>query len=81
MYSGCHTYTQVKESGLRIRVENDLREAFLTTCKREDLTAAQVLRAFMRSYVELKAGGVQPDLFKEGSNPSEMKFGEKHERH
>jgi hypothetical protein len=66
----------MKESGLRIRVENDLREAFLSTCKREDLTAAQVLRAFMRSYVEQKVGGIQPDLFKSGSSMAEVKYGE-----
>lgn len=65
----------MKESGLRIRVENELREAFLSTCKREDLTAAQVLRAFMRSYVEQKAGGVQPDLFQERQPISEIKYG------
>ena len=72
-------HTPVKESGLRIRVENDLREAFLTTCKREDLTAAQVLRAFMRSYVEQKAGGVQPDLFQDKPKISEIEYGEKDE--
>jgi hypothetical protein len=66
----------MKESGLRIRVENELREAFLIACKREDLTAAQVLRGFMRSYVEQKAGGVQPDLFREPPFTNETKNGE-----
>lgn len=66
----------LKESGLRIRVENGLRQAFLTACQREDQTAAQVLRAFMRSYVEQKAGGMQPDLFRMGSALSEIKSGE-----
>ena len=65
----------MKESGLRIRVESELREAFLSACKREDLTAAQVLRAFMRSYVEQKAGGVQPDLFQERQPNTEVKYG------
>ena len=67
----------MKESGLRIRVENDLREAFLNTCKRADLTAAQVLRAFMRSYVEERGGGLQPDLFQERLATTETKNGEK----
>ena len=71
--SGVHV---MKESGLRIRVENDLREAFLTTCKRADLTAAQVLRAFMRSYVEQRGGGLQPDLFQERFATTEIKYGE-----
>ena len=66
----------MKESGLRIRVENDLREAFLTTCKSEDLTAAQVLRAFMRSYVEHRGGGLQPDLFQQRFTNNEPKYGE-----
>lgn len=38
------------ESGLRIRVSNDLREAFIQECRKQDLTAAQVLRAFMRDF-------------------------------
>lgn len=53
----------MKESGLRIRVETQLREDFLCACKKEDLTAAQVLRAFMRAYVDHQRQGAQPDLF------------------
>lgn len=52
-----------KESGLRIRVENQLRESFLLVCKKNDLTAAQVIRAFMRSYIEQQSLGKQSDLF------------------
>lgn len=53
----------MKESGLRIRVETHLREDFLHACRKEDLTAAQVLRAFMRSYVEKQRQGEQAELF------------------
>jgi hypothetical protein len=56
---------RVKESGLRIRVETQLREDFLRACKKDDLTAAQVLRAFMRSYVDRQRHGEQPDLFQD----------------
>ncbi|WP_336579876.1 plasmid-related protein [Alcaligenes sp. CHO6] len=63
MYTGCHAETHVKESGLRIRVETQLREEFLHACRKEDLTAAQVLRAFMRSYVEKQRQREQVDLF------------------
>ncbi len=56
---------KVKESGLRIRVESQLREDFLRVCKNEDLTAAQVLRAFMRTYIERRMRGQQVDLFSE----------------
>jgi hypothetical protein len=52
---------KMKESGLRIKVESDLREAFLMTCRQEDKTAAQILRAYMRTYVEQR-GGLQSDF-------------------
>ena len=41
----------MKDSGLRIRIERELREKFLETCRKEDRPAAQVLREFMRDYV------------------------------
>jgi hypothetical protein len=40
-----------KDSGLRIRVERPLREAFLKACRDQDKPAAQVIREFMRGYV------------------------------
>ena len=42
----------MKDVGLRIRVQRDLREAFLEVCRAQDKPAAQVLREFMRAYVE-----------------------------
>ncbi len=57
--------TRAKESGLRIRVDTQLREEFLRACKKEDLTAAQVLRAFMRTYIDRQARGLQAELFSE----------------
>jgi hypothetical protein len=42
----------MKDAGLRIRVQRDLREAFLEVCRAQDKPAAQVLREFMRVYVE-----------------------------
>jgi hypothetical protein len=56
---------KLKESGLRIRVESQLREDFLRVCKKEDLTAAQVLRAFMRTYIDRRMRGEQVELFSE----------------
>lgn len=41
----------MKDSGLRIRVERPLREAFLEACRIQDKPAAQVIREFMRSYL------------------------------
>lgn len=39
-------------SGLRVRVEPELREQFIEECRRRDLTASQVIRSFMRQYIE-----------------------------
>jgi antitoxin component of RelBE/YafQ-DinJ toxin-antitoxin module len=42
----------MKEAGMRIRIESELREAFVSICRNQDLPASQVLRAFMRDYVQ-----------------------------
>jgi hypothetical protein len=42
----------MKDVGLRIRVQRELREKFLEACKAEDKSAAQVLREYMRDYVQ-----------------------------
>lgn len=41
----------MKDSGLRIRVERELRERFLALCREQDKPAAQVIREFMRQYI------------------------------
>ena len=41
----------MKDVGLRIRVQRELREQFLEACKAQDKPTAQVLREFMRKYV------------------------------
>ena len=43
----------MKDAGFRIRVQRELREAFLATCKEQDKPAAQVIREYMRQYVEI----------------------------
>jgi len=45
----------MKDAGLRIRIDRELREQFLSACREDDKPAAQVLREFMRSYVEKRA--------------------------
>jgi hypothetical protein len=42
----------MKDSALRIRVQRDLHDRFLEICRSQDKPAAQVLREFMRDYVE-----------------------------
>jgi hypothetical protein len=41
-----------KDSGLRIGVQRDLRGKFLEVHRTQDKPAAQVIREFMRDYVE-----------------------------
>lgn len=41
-----------KDSGLRIRVERELRDQFLALCREHDRPAAQVIREFMRAYLQ-----------------------------
>jgi hypothetical protein len=41
-----------KDSGLRIRVQPELRDEFVTVRRAQDKVAAQVLREFMRAYVD-----------------------------
>lgn len=54
------------EVGLRIRVDESLRREFIEICKLQDTTGAQVLRAFMRSYVEKHGSSLrQPELFEQ----------------
>lgn len=42
----------MKDVGLRIRLEPELREEFIQTCHDKHVPAAQVLREFMRQYVQ-----------------------------
>lgn len=49
----------MKEAGMRIRIEPELRDAFVTTCRSQQVPAAEVLRNFMREYVR-KCERTQP---------------------
>ncbi len=58
----------MKDVGLRIRVQRDLREQFLEVCRAQDKPAAQVLREFMREYVALHdAREIDTDAGSEGA--------------
>ena len=54
----------VKDAGIRIRVEKNLRSAFAAACQAENKQASDVLRDFMKAYVAQYQGG-QGDLFSE----------------
>lgn len=46
------TSTRVKEENFNFRVPSDLKTAFLELAKAAERPAAQVIRGFMRTYVE-----------------------------
>lgn len=50
-----------KDSGLRIRVQRELRDEFVAVCRAQDKVAAQVLREFMRAYVD-RHGEAMPSV-------------------
>ena len=52
----------MKDVGLRIRIDRELREQFLKACQEEDKSAAQVLREFMRDYVKQSSLGAEEQL-------------------
>jgi antitoxin component of RelBE/YafQ-DinJ toxin-antitoxin module len=58
----------MKESGIRIRVDADVKQNFIDACKSNDVTVSQVLRAFMRDYIELNKNPIQKKLFDEVSS-------------
>ena len=53
----------MKDAGLRIRVERELRDAFRGACAAENRDASEVLREFMRSFSEQRHAGKQTSLF------------------
>jgi hypothetical protein len=60
-------------SGFRLRVDDQLRQEFISACRAHDRAAAQVLREFMRGYVAKHYGGQQTKLFTdEMKNPSKQ---------
>ena len=50
----------MKEVGMRIRVEPELREEFTEACKRKHVPAAQVLREYMRDFVKAQSKLAKP---------------------
>lgn len=51
-----------KDAGMRIRVERELRDAFVAACQSQGLVAAEVLRDFMRGFAA-KHSTAQAALF------------------
>lgn len=40
-----------KDVGMRIRLDRELRDEFVSVCQNQDKPAAQIIRDFMRAYV------------------------------
>lgn len=57
----------MKDSQFRIRVDEHLRQSFIDTCRDLDRPASQVLREFMKQFVEEQGNGTQTDLFRPSS--------------
>lgn len=53
---------EMKNAGMRIRVEPELREEFIRLCRNKDVPAAQVLRAFMRDFVDREGVSCQGEI-------------------
>jgi hypothetical protein len=53
---------KIKDAGLRLRVERDLRHEFIEACRAEGKAAAQVLREYMRDYVARNRAASQQEL-------------------
>jgi hypothetical protein len=51
-----------KDAGMRIRIERELRDAFVQACQAQGLAASEVLRDFMRSFAA-KHSSAQAVLF------------------
>ncbi len=56
-----------KDAALKVRVEEDLRHAFVDFCGNEDRPTAQTIREFTRDYVQQKRGETQPGLSDENN--------------
>lgn len=57
-----------KTSALRIRIEPTLHHQFLEVCKAQDRPASQVIRDFMKQYIQMYGGGLQLELFNDSAS-------------
>jgi antitoxin component of RelBE/YafQ-DinJ toxin-antitoxin module len=60
----------MKNSSLRVRIDAPLHKAFLDACKKEDRTASQEIRKFMRRFIEEREQILQTSLFSDQSAAS-----------
>ncbi len=61
-------HTMSGDSSYRIRVDQELKDAFLKVADACDRTGAQLVRDFMRRYTRENRGALQRDLLEEISD-------------
>ena len=60
----CYTRDMLtKDVGFQVRIDKALREEFVEACRAQDRPAAQVVREFMRQYVDSYRRNAQGSLF------------------
>lgn len=62
-----------KSAALRVRIAPELHREFLEVCKLQDIPASQVLRQFMRLYIDQHRQGQQSELFGEDKERNQPK--------
>lgn len=60
----------MKDVGIRIRVQRELRDHFLEACRADEKPAAQVLREFMRAYIAENKTKIDASQDLQGGNQS-----------
>jgi hypothetical protein len=61
----------MKAAGMRIRIEPELRDAFMAACRSHDMPAAQVIRSFIKDYVQQNLEA-EPSVSKPKKSPSKV---------
>jgi hypothetical protein len=57
---------------IKVRVGADLKRSFQRACKSRDMSASQVIRMLMRTYIAECAEGKQPGLFEPRPSSSDI---------
>jgi len=52
-----------KDVAFKIRIDEELRRAFVEACREQDRPAAQVVREFMRRYIAGEAEQAAPAIY------------------
>jgi hypothetical protein len=61
----------MKAAGMRIRIEPELRDAFMAACRSHDMPAAQVIRSFIKDYVQQNLEA-EPSVAKPKKSPAKV---------